>query len=389
MSAKDIISRADTKALDALLSAHKVSDLKAIIAAATDAGLNASLLPNAKNVLLHITEGAGDDEDWDFGKEVCTAVLESIGKSFTTYGAEALRCREVLADFYEGEEKLLKALEILMSIPTESALGIRSSADEYKGALWIRIARLSIDVENETQAEIYTNRAWPVMKNIKDKDTKLQFETVFAQVADANRKFLDAGNRYFQLCHKLDEPVAALQKAIVCCVLTPAGPKRARLIGLMIRDESVQHVGDLFGILTKLYLERILREKDIKSIEPYLKDHHKARRADGRTFFENAVHQHNLLSASKLYTNIHLTELGNLLGVHAQVAEKIAATMIAEDRLKATIDQEKQFIEFLSDPSAPVLLWDSQIASVCHSLTRVADEVAQKYPKLGAALADP
>ena len=41
-----------------------------------------------------------------------------------------------------------------------------------------------------------------------------------------------------------------------------------------------------------------------------------------------AVIEHNLLSASKLYNNIMVTDLGQLLGVDPRLAEETAAKMI-------------------------------------------------------------
>jgi COP9 signalosome complex subunit 4 len=56
--------------------------------------------------------------------------------------------------------------------------------------------------------------------------------------------------------------------------------------------------------------------------------------ADGFTVLERAVIEHNLAAASRLYNNIYILELGQLLGVSPEKAESIAARMIAEERLK-------------------------------------------------------
>ena len=58
--------------------------------------------------------------------------------------------------------------------------------------------------------------------------------------------------------------------------------------------------------------------------------HQKALTADNITILESAVIEHNLLSASKLYVNISFDELGALLGVSAENAEKFASQMISE-----------------------------------------------------------
>lgn len=46
-----------------------------------------------------------------------------------------------------------------------------------------------------------------------------------------------------------------------------------------------------------------------------------------------------MLAIGKIYMNIHFTELSKLLNVDVRRAEKVAAMMITENRLKASIDQ--------------------------------------------------
>ena len=59
--------------------------------------------------------------------------------------------------------------------------------------------------------------------------------------------------------------------------------------------------------------------------------------ADGSTVLERAMIEHNLAAASKLYMNIYSEELGQLLGTSAEKAERVAARMIAEERLQVNI----------------------------------------------------
>ena len=61
---------------------------------------------------------------------------------------------------------------------------------------------------------------------------------------------------------------------------------------------------------------------------------------------KQAINEHNMLSASKIYRNIHLVELGALLDLSPEQAEQVASKMIEEKRLKATIDQIDNLIEF-------------------------------------------
>jgi PCI domain len=52
--------------------------------------------------------------------------------------------------------------------------------------------------------------------------------------------------------------------------------------------------------------------------------------------------------------NIRTEELGPLLGIPAQRAEKIAATMVLEGRLRARIDQVDGLLHFQDDEEAAV-----------------------------------
>ena len=59
----------------------------------------------------------------------------------------------------------------------------------------------------------------------------------------------------------------------------------------------------------------------------------------GWTILERAVTEHNMIAASKLYTNIKFNELGALLQIPPGKAETIASKMISEGRMTGYIDQ--------------------------------------------------
>lgn len=61
--------------------------------------------------------------------------------------------------------------------------------------------------------------------------------------------------------------------------------------------------------------------------------------SDGFTFLEKAVIEHNMLAIGKIYENIRLPELASILMIDERRAEKVAATMITENRLQGYIDQ--------------------------------------------------
>lgn len=117
----------------------------------------------------------------------------------------------------------------------------------------------------------------------------------------------------------------------------------------------------------------------------------------GTTVLDRAVIEHNLLSASTFYANICLTDLGELLGVDADKAERYAARMMMEGRMRGSIDQQEGFVffaegivggcgvyvclrcRFFSLPcnvDHPMLSWDANIATLCNEINELAEAVA-------------
>ena len=75
------------------------------------------------------------------------------------------------------------------------------------------------------------------------------------------------------------------------------------------QDERCQQL-PAFGILEKMYMDRIIRRRELEEFAALLLPHQMAKTSDGSTILDRAVTEHNLLSASKLYNNISFEELG-------------------------------------------------------------------------------
>merc|ERR1712083_1189640 len=151
-------------------------------------------------------------------------------------------------------------------------------------------------------------------------------------------------------------------------ILAPAGPQRSRILALLCKDERIRSV-EHHEILHKMFLERLIRGSEIQKFEQSLVPHQKALVADGQTVLERAVLQHNVLAASRVYKNMRLPDLGDLLEVPSEKAEKIAAKMIAEERLNGYIDQKSGIIHFESDEH--LQQWDRHIRNMCSQVNSV------------------
>uniref|UniRef100_A0A7S4QVJ6 COP9 signalosome complex subunit 4 n=1 Tax=Ditylum brightwellii TaxID=49249 RepID=A0A7S4QVJ6_9STRA len=129
------------------------------------------------------------------------------------------------------------------------------------------------------------------------------------------------------------------------------------------------------AVLTKMYMNQVLRKDDeLRKFEESLEPHQNIVKGDGLTIVERAVIEHNMVAVSQLYTSIYFSELGQLLGVAADRAEKVAAKMIMDGSLSGSIDQVDGTLNFEGNESA-LLGWDEAITSFCVQLSRVTDAV--------------
>jgi COP9 signalosome complex subunit 4 len=252
--------------------------------------------------------------------------------------------------------------------------------------LLLDVAQLYLGCGEAAMAETYINKAALKIDDFKtdedDINMRILFAFVRATLDDFKRKFLDASRRYYELSQRviIDEQMTVLQNSAICAILAQAGPARARMLSTLYKDER-SHTLDVFPAMEKMFLGRILRPHEVQALEKHLKEHQKATDADGQTILESAVMEHNLLASSKIYNNITFTQLGNLLGINAERAEKTAAKMISEERMPGSIDQIDGII-YYENESQSMAVWDTQIESVCHSVSNVSDQILKKHSTL-------
>ncbi|KAI3895643.1 hypothetical protein MKW98_025434 [Papaver atlanticum] len=318
-------------------------------------------------------------------KEIALNFLTQIQSRSVSFEEQVLTIREKLAELYEAEQEWSKAARMLSGIDLDSS--IRLLDESYKLSKCVKIASLYLEDDDAVNAEAFTNKASFLVNNSKQEVLVLQYKVCAARILDLKRKFLDAALKYYEISQIekrqigdewIDEEALeqALTAAVTCTILAPAGPQRSRVLANFYKDERCSKL-KIYPILEKVYLERILRKPEIDSFAEDLKEHQKALLPDNFTVLDRAMIEHNLLSASKLYTNISFEELGALLGIAPPKAEKIASKMIYEDRMKGSIDQVEAFIHF-DDDKEELQQWDQQIVGLCQSLNDVLDTMSKK-----------
>ncbi|KAL4902641.1 signalosome subunit 4 [Aspergillus multicolor] len=308
----------------------------------------------------------------------------------TSVEEQDAQIREILADAYESEEEYIAAAKALQGIHIDSSQRLVSDSSKVK--LWIRIVRLYLEEDDTTSAEAFLNRIKNLPSKIEDHELKLHFRLSQARIQDARRRFLDASQEYFavSLAPGVDESdrLQALAAAIRCAVLAPAGPQRSRTLATLYKDDRATSVEE-FGILEKMFLDRLLTPEEVAAFSQRLAPHQLAQTADGTTVLDKAVVEHNLVAASKLYENIKTDALGAILGLQAsgdltagEKAEAYAARMVEQGRLSGSIDQIDGIIYFESSTTATgrhIRQWDAGVQGLSEGVERVATNIAEGH----------
>jgi len=307
--------------------------------------------------------------------EVGLYTLERISQRVIAFEEQVSIIRVALADIYEQRHEWREAARILIAIPLDS--GQRVLSPEEKVQIYVKIARLFLEDEESVQAEAYINRASELIHLCKQSSLQTAYKVCFARILDYKRAFLKASLRYHELSQIVQEHEQhqALQFAVICALLASAGPQRSRMLATLYKDERSQQL-ELYPVLEKMYLERVLRKSEVARLQASLRPHQMAVTADGSTVLDRAVIEHNLLSASRLYNNITFEELGSLLEISPQRAEKVASAMMKEKRMVGSIDQINQLIQF--ETTADSLgKWDIQIEALANYVNFIGDVISR------------
>ncbi|GFQ89451.1 COP9 signalosome complex subunit 4 [Trichonephila clavata] len=316
----------------------------------------------------------------DVSKIVSHYTLDRVQPRVVSFEEQVASIRQHLADIYEKEQSWREAANVLVGIPLET--GQKQYSVDYKLDTYLKIARLYLEDDDPVQAEAFINRASLLQAESKDEHLQVYYKVCYARVLDYRRKFIEAAQRYNELSYRTiiheDERVKSLKSALICTILASAGQQRSRMLATLFKDERCQQL-PAYGILEKMYLDRIIRRSELEEFSAMLLSHQKAQTIDGSTILDRAVIEHNLLSASKLYNNITFDELGSLLEIPPMKAEKIASQMITEGRMNGHIDQIDSIVNFEYKEVLPS--WDKQIESLCFQVNNIIEKVTQHAPE--------
>jgi COP9 signalosome complex subunit 4 len=389
--------------LTSLQSLSSPDHVAADLAAFADAVLAGNLgVVNTRTLITDLISALRSLNNHDLWIEAGQHVVRAIPSSplSSSLVEQSASLRELIATAHEANEDFLSAAKLLAEIPLDSSQ--RRIPDAEKAVIWIRIVRNYLEVDDSTSAETYLNKLKNVMHTVADPELQLHFRLSAARIQDSNRQFLQAAKSYhaisFSPAIAEDERLHTLGMAIKCAVLAPAGPSRSRALAQLYKDERTSGLEE-HGILEKMFLDRLLSAAEVDKFAQGLAPHQLAKTSDGSTVLAKAVVEHNLLSASRLYSNIGFDELGLLLGLDGDKAEDTTAKMIEQGRLAGSIDQIDRMIWFGGGEASgekgsgraevPVgkemRRWDGNVQALAEDVERLTDALQAEFPEFVAA----
>jgi COP9 signalosome complex subunit 4 len=366
-------------------------DLKAILEAILETNIGVVQTRNLIGKLITTLRSTENHDLWiDIGQQIVSGISQNATTASSFLDQTAAVC-ELIATAQENNEDYLAAAKTLSEITLDSSQ--RRVPDEDKVKIWIRIVRNYLEVDNSASAEAYLNKLKNVMHTITDPELNLHFKLSSARIQDSKREFLAAAQSYHGISMSNDiaeeERLHTLAMAIKCAILAPAGPPRSRVLSRLYKDERSAGLEE-YGILEKIFLDRLLAPAEVERFAQGLQEHQLAITADGSTVLQKAVVEHNLLGASRLYSNIGFDALGLLLGLDGDKAEETTSRMIEQGRLAGRMDQIDRVIYFegidVSGEKPRVVVgkemrrWDANIQALAEEVEQVTNSLQAEFP---------
>lgn len=389
--------------LQSILANSSADNLEANLSAFTRSLLAESLgVVVLRPIIANFVEQLRTVKDPEVKVDVGKLVIDLLAPKGAQYEEQDTQIKEIVADSYEEQDEYINSAKTLQQIPLDSTQKQLSSDDKAK--VWIRIVRCYLEEDDTTSAFTQLNKIKNVIHDVKDKQTRLMFQLSQARIYDSQRAFLDAAQAYYTMSLETvideEERLRALGAGIVCAILAPAGPQRAKMLSKLYKDDRASQVDD-FPILEKIFFDRLLNPAEVKAFADKLPPHHLAKTSDGSTVLDKAILEHNLLGASKLYNNIGIDQLGELLGTDAEKAEEAAAKMFEQGRLAGYIDQIDRLIFFEGEGSGErktgqtervvgkeLRKWDANVQGLAEEVEKVTTMIQSQYPVSCTIFAD-
>lgn len=362
-----------------MTAADRVDRLKRIAEhALTDSVVGTVGRPVCEHLAEQVAEKVQEFEELDPLGEALVAIFRPHGQPLAKAD---FAVRNAMFNCYAANDEFEAAATIMNGC-------IAIPADQQVEML-LQVAQCYVSADDANSADLALRRVADLMGRSEEEASqanRLRYRACKAQVADQQRKYEQAAALYASLSELEGDVVQSeledfLERAATCAILDRAGPQRQRLLAKIYRDPRAEKLPS-FTMLEKMCRERLISRSEAEAFRAGLQEHHLAKTGDGTTVFDRAVREHNILAASRVYTNITFERLGDLLGIDAASAEVAAARMVEENRLSATIDQLNGIVDFSSGDADELAGWDASLKDLFAAVTDAVEAVSAKHPSM-------
>lgn len=129
--------------------------------------------------------------------EVACHIITAIKNNVSSYDEADCILREKLFKYYLDCEQFSDAAQILSGINLDSTS--RPFTEKEKTDVYVRCAETFLEDDEAIDAEIFVNKASALINTVDDVALLLRYRVTYARVLDANRKFIEASVRYYEL----------------------------------------------------------------------------------------------------------------------------------------------------------------------------------------------
>jgi COP9 signalosome complex subunit 4 len=170
-------------------------------------------------------------------EELAINFLDALKPFPNTYDESDFILRDGIFHVYIKWGQFVNGAQVLGSANLASSS--RPFSETEKVDIYIKCAEAFLEEEAAVDAEVFVNKASPFINSINDWALLLRYRVTYARVLDANRKFIEAALRYYELSTTDNAKIVAeellelLAKAVTCTILGKSGPQRNRVMGLL------------------------------------------------------------------------------------------------------------------------------------------------------------
>ncbi|PKI82550.1 hypothetical protein MVES1_004000 [Malassezia vespertilionis] len=278
--------------------------------------------------------------DTDTYLAVLRTALAQVEEQAASLEDEIAQIRVQLAEALETQGAWAEAAEVLQGIASDA--NRRNNANQFWLQINAHILRLLLQAGNVHDADFYAKKANSLTHIVAaegtDADTErvlLQFRESQACLYDEQLRFYDAAVRYYELSMSdmlaQDARDAMLAKAAIAAVLSPVSAQRRRILAELVQDARA-HALPYAGPLKTAAKERILRPHDRALLMQGMTMSQTARDRLGCGPCD-ALLEHNVYAASRVYTAITMQSLAELLERPVPECERLVGRMIVQGSL--------------------------------------------------------